>query len=130
MIASPLVNLIFYSTQTSSSLAKAEFATTPPSELAEAPTIGSAKEGDVEKHVAGVTSTGSLSSITSMDVRLGRPDVVKIIDDAVAQADPKDRIAVAVCGPEGLMKVARQTVARNIKPEGPSLELQCEEYSW
>ena len=65
-----------------------------------------------------------------MDVRPRRPNVDRIIDDAVEQSDPRDRIAVAVCGLERLMKVARQTVARNIKPEGPNLELPCEEYAW
>jgi hypothetical protein len=60
----------------------------------------------------------------------GRPDIAAIITDIVSKADSYDRIAVVACGPDGMVHVARKTVAKNIWVDGPSLELYCEQFGW
>ena len=45
-------------------------------------------------------------------------------------ADRHDNVAVAACGPDGLMQVTRRAVADNIRVDGPSLELYCEQFVW
>lgn len=41
-----------------------------------------------------------------------------------------DRIAVAACGPDGLMQITRRTVADCIRVDGPSVELFLEQFGW
>ena len=79
---------------------------------------------DLEKHPENVT----FSSPRRLSIKSGRPDIASIITEMLATADKHERLAVAACGPDSLMQVARQTVARLIKPEGPSLELHCEQF--
>jgi len=81
---------------------------------------------DIEKKQASASS----SLYSSLTISEGRPDIAAIITDIVSNADQHDRIAVAACGPDGMTQVARQTVAKNIKVDGPSLELHCEQFGW
>jgi ferredoxin-NADP reductase len=67
-------------------------------------------------------------SNTSLTIHQGRPDVATIITETVAGADKHDRVVVAVCGPGGMMQDARNSVAENIKVDGPSLELHSEHF--
>ena len=53
-----------------------------------------------------------------------------LIKDVVAKADDNDRIAIAACGPEGLMSCVRKTAAECIRVKGPSVELHCEQFGW
>jgi hypothetical protein len=46
-----------------------------------------------------------------------------MIREMVDKSDSSDRIAVAACGPDGLMQITRRSVASCIGVEGPSLEL-------
>lgn len=85
------------------------------------------QKDDVEKNSwSGENTTG----YTMNDIRRGRPDITKTIENIVAGADPSDRLMVVACGPEGLMKSTRRAVVKNAKSEGPSIDFQSEEYSW
>jgi hypothetical protein len=81
---------------------------------------------DIEKEHASASS----SLYSSLPINQGRPDIAAIITDIVSKADSYDRIAVAVCGSDGMVQVARKTVAKNIWIDGPSLELHCEQFGW
>lgn len=89
-------------------------------------------EHDVERHPArGATAIpSSLYNNTAVNIRAGRPDMAKIISEVVRGAEETDRIAVAACGPDSLMQITRKTVDENIKVDGPSLELFCEQFGW
>jgi hypothetical protein len=63
-------------------------------------------------------------------IQSGRPDIANIITSLIQTADKSDRIAVAACGPDTLMAVTRRTVAGCIKPDGPSVELHCEQFGF
>ncbi|KAL2198183.1 ferric reductase NAD binding domain-containing protein [Corynascus similis CBS 632.67] len=63
-------------------------------------------------------------------VKVGRPDAVSLIRDAVKTTPPNKRILVAACGPDGLMRVVRDTTAKLIVGDGPAVELHCEEFGW
>ncbi len=81
-------------------------------------------DSDVEKQSA-VLPPFFNSSLT---IHQGRPNVATIITETVADADRHDRVVVAVCGPGGMMLDARNSVAQNIKVDGPSLELHSEHF--
>lgn len=148
LASSPLVRLTIHQSTltdaTSRSLPETDRGSIVASKEVPTSTTASLQEGDVEKYQASSLTTSSeegdveknpASGVNTQDRRVwkvqpGRPDIAKIIDNAVAEADLKDRLVVAACGPEGLMKTTRQMVSKNTKPEGPSIELQCEEYSW
>lgn len=82
---------------------------------------------EFEKHLPSQTT---FSSINHLDIKVGRPDVVRIIRDIVDKADSSDRVAVAACGPDGLMQITRRTVADCIRVDGPSVELFLEQFGW
>jgi hypothetical protein len=79
---------------------------------------------DIEKH----PETDVQLSHPSTTIRAGRPDIARFIVEMVEKSGSSDRIAVAACGPDGLMQAARKTVAECIKIDGPSLELHYEQF--
>lgn len=84
------------------------------------------EDADLEKE----PSSSSLSLYSSLTINQGRLDIASIIEDIVAKADRYDRIAVAACGPDSMIQVARKSAAKNIRVDGPSLELHCEQFGW
>ncbi|KAE8453286.1 hypothetical protein EG329_011353 [Mollisiaceae sp. DMI_Dod_QoI] len=60
----------------------------------------------------------------------GRPDILAVISNNVANASKSDRVAVIACGPGGMMLEVRKAVADNLRIEGPSLELHSEHFGW
>jgi Ferric reductase NAD binding domain len=81
---------------------------------------------DIEKE----NTSASSSIYSSPSINQGRPDIAAIITDIVLKADRHDMIAVAACGPDDMIQVARKTVAKTISVDGPSLELHCEQFGW
>lgn len=63
-------------------------------------------------------------------IKAGRPDTATLIRDAVRTTPRNQRVLVAACGPDGLMRVVRDTTARLIVGDGPAVELHCEEFGW
>lgn len=63
-------------------------------------------------------------------VKAGRPDTPSLIREAVASTPRNQRVLVAACGPDGLMRVVRDTTARLIVGDGPGVELHCEQFGW
>jgi hypothetical protein len=82
---------------------------------------------DIEKRLPYQTTTASNNHL---DIKAGRPDVPSIVREIVDKADDSDRIAVAACGPDGLMQITRRTVADCIRVDGPSVELFLEQFGW
>jgi NAD(P)H-flavin reductase len=82
---------------------------------------------DIEKKEPVSTSSSIYPSIT---IYRGRPDIAAFITDVASKADRYDRIAVAACGPDSMIQVARKSVAKNITVDGPSLEFHCEQFGW
>lgn len=46
------------------------------------------------------------------------------------KAVKSDRIAVAACGPDGVMQITRRTVADCINIDSSSIELFLEQFGW
>ncbi|KAL2022009.1 hypothetical protein VTK56DRAFT_6249 [Thermocarpiscus australiensis] len=63
-------------------------------------------------------------------VKAGRPDAASLVRDAVTTTPRNQRVLVAACGPDGLMRVVRDTTARLIVGGGPAVELHCERFGW
>lgn len=74
--------------------------------------------------------TTSMSHAYEHAVKAGRPDLAFLIRDAVTTTPPNQRVLVAACGPDGLMRVVRDTTARLIRGDGPAVELHCEQFGW
>jgi hypothetical protein len=96
---------------------------------------------DVEKEAKGSgvieTNVGHNGSTTSASnallhhpIKSGRPDTASLIRDAVRTTPRNQRVLVAACGPDGLMRVVRDTTARLIVGDGPAVELHCEQFGW
>jgi hypothetical protein len=140
--ASPLVNLCIHSTRSSSLssnliTSRSSISSLPDVEKSPIPTkeailisLTSSKNStdlDIEKHNPSPTATPSSNHF---DIKGGRPDVASMIREMVDKSDSSDRIAVAACGPDGLMQITRRSVASCIGVEGPSLELFLEQFGW
>jgi hypothetical protein len=107
---SPIINLVIYVTRVSSA-----------SSLKLVPNFDS---GDLEKGAS--KSTGEGSSIKSIDIREGRPDISNLIGTATASADPNDRIIVGSCGPLKMVDQTRNAVSESMCEDGPSITLYTE----
>ncbi|KAJ5812229.1 hypothetical protein N7474_008530 [Penicillium riverlandense] len=84
--------------------------------------------GDLEKGAS--KSTGEGSSIKSIDIREGRPDISHLIGTATASAHPNDRIVVGACGPVKMIDQTRNAVSESMCEDGPSIILYTEEFEW
>jgi NAD(P)H-flavin reductase len=80
-------------------------------------------------HVERVGDAAERSSQRST-TKVGRPEIKSVIQLAASRAAPHQRVLVMACGPKGLMKDVRNSVAANLHPGGPSLELHCEQFGW
>lgn len=69
-------------------------------------------------------------ALSEYPIKIGRPDAASVIRDAVKTTPRNRRVLVAACGPDGLMRVVRDTTAGLIVSDGPAVELHCEEFGW
>ncbi|KAK4240213.1 hypothetical protein C8A03DRAFT_42254 [Achaetomium macrosporum] len=78
------------------------------------------------------TTTAAAMSSTFFDyvVKTGRPDAASLIRDAVNSTPRNQRVLVAACGPDSLMRIVRDTTAKLIVSDGPAVELHCEQFGW
>jgi len=83
-----------------------------------------------EGTAAAATTRTAAHHIFEHPVKSGRPDTASLIRDAVNTTPPNQRVLVAACGPQGLMRVVRDTTASLIKGDGPGVELHCEQFGW
>ncbi|KAI6379419.1 hypothetical protein MCOR25_002003 [Pyricularia grisea] len=76
---------------------------------------------DAEAH----SCTSSASSTTTIrhTVTPGRPPAEVLIRSAVEATPADQRVLVVACGPDSLMRAARDTAASCIRPDGPGVEL-------
>ncbi|KAL2187047.1 hypothetical protein L209DRAFT_289886 [Thermothelomyces heterothallicus CBS 203.75] len=93
--------------------------------------------GETRAEHTGLAEKGSLKAAAAgahtffeHPVKIGRPDAASVIRDAVKTTPRDRRVLVAACGPDGLMRVVRDTTARLIVGDGPAVELHCEEFGW
>jgi len=85
---------------------------------------------DIEKVLTSSSRANPWDSTSSLEVLIGRPDIKALIRSIVGTASPDERIAIAACGPEALMKDVRNISAEVIRINGPSVELHCEQFGW
>lgn len=76
------------------------------------------------------TTTTSVSHGFEHAVKEGRPDAASLIRNAVTTTPSNQRVLVAACGPDGLMRIVRDTTARLMTSDGPGVELHCEQFGW
>lgn len=79
---------------------------------------------DIEKGTAPGTTKEKLPF--SMNIHQGRPNISELIEATISGTDPKDRIAVGVCGPGDLVDRTREGVSRDVYDNGPSITLYSE----
>ncbi|KAJ5770256.1 uncharacterized protein N7511_002307 [Penicillium nucicola] len=82
---------------------------------------------DIEKSAVELT-TKTTPSIN--EIRPGRPNIGKVIADAVASSKTDDRIIIGACGPSQLMSALREAAFCDSYHDGPSLTLYTEEFQW
>lgn len=91
----------------------------------------------LESKEAAPSEAGSAASSAAPPVYLDtiplayeRPDIVRLIREAVEDTPPTQRILVKGCGPDALMTAVRNTTAECIRTDGPGVELHCEQFGW
>ncbi|KAK7746353.1 hypothetical protein SLS53_002312 [Cytospora paraplurivora] len=97
-------------------------------------------EKALEHGIVPATSEDSMATAYSLasagstqlhrDIKAGRPDTAALIREAVSSTPSHQRVLVAACGPDGLMRVVRDTTASLIRGDGPGVELHCEQFGW
>jgi hypothetical protein len=88
---------------------------------------------DVEKHsvtTQGLDGRRDDAEHIKHPVTHGRPDAAALIREAVSSTPAHERVLVAACGPSEMMKTVRDTAAKCIRPDGPGVELHCEQFGW
>ncbi|KAH9900225.1 ferric reductase NAD binding domain-containing protein [Xylariomycetidae sp. FL2044] len=88
---------------------------------------GSSTASNIEKSPIESPPRGSMLDLPLIH---GRPDTETLIKDAVESVDKDQRVLVAACGPDGLLKIVRDTTANCIRVHGPAVELHCEQFGW
>jgi hypothetical protein len=58
----------------------------------------------------------------------GRPNIRSVMDDALREVNPSETVAVGACGPSGWVNEVRKVVVENIKGQGPSVSIFCEQF--
>lgn len=79
---------------------------------------------DLEK--GALKSIDERSSIKSIDIRGGRPNISNLIGSAVASAGSNDRIMVGACGPSIMIDQTRKAVSENMSENSPFMALYTE----
>jgi predicted ferric reductase len=79
---------------------------------------------------AGGPSSPTMETVGRRPTQEGRPQIKILIADAVARARPGQKVLVLACGPTGMIKDVRRSVAANLHAGGPSVELHCEQFGW
>ncbi|TEA13976.1 Ferric/cupric reductase transmembrane component 2 [Colletotrichum sidae] len=90
----------------------------------------SGNESDLSPAVSPIQQLPTGPQVHGIPIRYGRPDVSKIIRDAVKDTPPDQRVLVMGCGPAALMTQVRNTTASSIRTDGPAVELHCEQFGW
>lgn len=91
--------------------------------------LGSARGGS-SSNAGSEKATSAESRSGHHAVREGRPNTATLVRDAVSGTPAHQRVLVAACGPDSLVRVARQTTASLIRGDGPGVELHCEQFGW
>lgn len=81
------------------------------------------QNGDIELGV------GSHSPLT-ISVQAGRPDVSAFIESCVGNSGKIDKVIISACGPAGMMKAARNSVAQCVGGGGRSIVYHGEQFGW
>lgn len=88
------------------------------------------EKDDIRNIMSRMEQRSEFSSSDNVPVEAGRPDVAALIQEAVKSVSKEKRVLIAACGPDGLMKVVRNTAASLITNDGPAVELHCEQFGW
>lgn len=88
------------------------------------------EKDDVRAIVCRMGAQTTTTGFIDLPVEQGRPDIAALIQEAVRSAGKEKRVLIAACGPDGLMKVVRNTTAGLITKDGPAIELHCEQFGW
>ncbi|KAI1353520.1 ferric reductase NAD binding domain-containing protein [Xylaria sp. FL0043] len=93
------------------------------------------RDEDPEKHdtisiVESIAAVPSTAGGLNIPIRYGRPDIESSVREAIVSVSKNKRVLVAACGPTGLVNTVRNTTARCISVDGPSVELHCEQFGW
>jgi hypothetical protein len=87
-------------------------------------------DGGVSEKDTVTTAAAMSHTFSDYVVTAGRPDAASLIRDAVSTTPRNQRVLVAACGPDSLMRVVRDTTAKLILSDGPGVELHCEQFGW
>lgn len=94
--------------------------------------LSSNSSTDDEKAVQGrspVTATVP-GTFGLKNIRYEKLRVAETIESIVSTISSDQRVLIAACGPNSLMKDVRTAAAACIRPEGPSVELHYESFEW
>ncbi|KAK8098403.1 uncharacterized protein PG998_013889 [Apiospora kogelbergensis] len=126
----PRVALKIHATREVSSSTDTSAVAVDDSSLRKTETVIEGGAEELSKVRTAVHRTGTNVSVHDVPVEQGRPDIAALIRSAIATVGRDQRVLVAACGPDKLMKVVRNTTAECIAVDGPAVELHCEQFGW
>ncbi|TLS24666.1 hypothetical protein PpBr36_08121 [Pyricularia pennisetigena] len=88
------------------------------------------QHGSYDAEARYCTSSASSTAPLRHTVTPGRPPAEVLIRSAVEATPADQRVLVVACGPDSLMRAARDTAASCIRLDGPEVELHCEQFGW
>ncbi|EPQ64520.1 Bgt-2680 [Blumeria graminis f. sp. tritici] len=83
----------------------------------------------VDSEKCGASLTTSPTVKTPYTIIQKRPDIAALISNAVDATLPTEQIAIVACGPDTMMSVVQRSVAKNIRPNGPTVEFFNEHFN-
>lgn len=86
---------------------------------------GSLSESDLASPVDEV-----ISDIHNLSINYERPKAAELVEMALMDVPSDRRVCVMVCGPPSLSSPVRNTTAARVRPNGPRIELHCEQFGW
>lgn len=102
-----------------------------PAALSSASSVsGDAEKGIVSVQHADIRAAPIIDGISGISITWKRPDVPAMIRGVVADSARDQSVLVMGCGPSSLMTQVRNTTAECIRPDGPTVELHCEQFGW
>ncbi len=127
---SPLVKLTIYVTQTMNAMDITNEKQTSNEAITQSPSFGKSDADIADPEKLTSTSGSSSPQKLSLPVTLGRPDISATIRHIVGATDDHERTIVAACGPESIMREARDVVGALMKSSGRSVTFHCEQFGW
>ncbi|KAF7540943.1 hypothetical protein G7Z17_g12064 [Cylindrodendrum hubeiense] len=94
------------------------------------PTTDDEKKGFSSPIESPVSPLDAADPIDDFSIVYRRPDITTLIKAGIEGVPSNQRVLVMSCGPQTLTTTVRNATADCVQPDGPGVELHCEQFRW